>query len=131
PRQLRDVHETVHATEVDERAKVDDRRNDALAHLARLEVGEEGRAASRLGLFEQSSTREHDVVPVLIQLEDLRLDLLAKVRGQVTYPTQFNERGRQEPAEPDIHDQATLDDLDHGAGDHTFGLLDLLDIAPC
>src|SRR6185437_12449605 len=42
----------------------------------------------------------------------------------------LDERGRQEAAEADVDDQAALDDLDDGAGDHAVGILDLLDVAP-
>jgi len=35
-----------------------------------------------------------------------------------------------EPAQADVEDEAALDDLDHGAGDDTVLLLDLLDRAP-
>jgi hypothetical protein len=41
PRQLADVDETVHATEVDEGAELTRRRHHTLADLARLQVVEE------------------------------------------------------------------------------------------
>ena len=41
PRQFGHVDQPVHPAEVDESAEVDDGRNDALAHLARLQVGQE------------------------------------------------------------------------------------------
>ena len=130
PRELRDVHETVDATEVDERTEVDDRRHRALADLALVQVVEEVRARLRLGLLEQRTAREHDVVAVLVELEDLRLDLLTQVRGQVTDAAQLDQRCGEESAQADVDDESTLDDLDHGTGDNTVVLLDLLDVAP-
>src|SRR5690606_26395923 len=130
PRELRDVHEAVHAAQVDERAEVDDRGHDALADLALLEVVEEGRTRLRLGLLEQRTAAEHDVVAVLVELEDLRLDLLAEVRRQIAHAAQLDERRREEATQADVDDETALDDLDDLAGHDAVGLLDLLDIAP-
>ena len=74
PRQLGHVDEAVHAAEVDEGTEVDDRRHDTLADLARLEVGEELVALLALGLLEVRAAREHDVVAVLVELDDLALE---------------------------------------------------------
>ena len=52
PGQLGDVHEPVHAAEVDECAEVHDRGNDALADLARLQVDEELATLLALGLLQ-------------------------------------------------------------------------------
>ncbi len=130
PRQLRDVHEAVDAAEVDERTEVDDRRDDALADLALLEVVEERRAALGLRLLEKGATRQDHIVAVLVELEDLRLDLLAEVRREVAHAAELDERSREEAAKADVDDEAALDDLDHGAGDDSVGILDLLDVAP-
>ena len=56
PRQLRNVDETVHAAEVDERTEVHHRGHDTLANLAGLEVGEEAFALFLLGLLEPCPT---------------------------------------------------------------------------
>src|SRR5690606_16046385 len=80
PRQLGDVDETVHTAEVDERTEVDDRRDDALADLTLVQVVQERRARLGLRLLEKGATRQDHVVAVLVQLEDLRLELLAQVR---------------------------------------------------
>ena len=130
PGQLRDVHEAVDSAEVHERAEVDDRRDGALADLALGQVVEEARAALRLGLLQQRAARQHHVVAVLVQLEDLRLDLLPEVRGQVAHAAQLDERGGKEAAQSDVDDEAALDDLDHRSGDDAVFFLDLLDIAP-
>ena len=74
--------------------------------------------------------RQDDVVAVLVELEDLRLDLLAEVRREVADAAQLDERGGEEAAEADVDDETTLDDLDHRTGDDTVVLLDLLDVAP-
>ena len=55
PGQLGHVDEAVHPSEVDESAEVHDRRDDALAVLARLEVVEELLSLLALGLFQPRS----------------------------------------------------------------------------
>lgn len=124
------MHQAVHAAEIDEGAEVDDRGHDPLADLALLQLGEEVLSDLRLGLFQPRPTRQHHVVAVLVQLDDLRLELLTDVRLEVTDPTHLHQRGGQEAAQPDVDDQATLDHLDHRTGDDAVLVLDLLDRAP-
>jgi hypothetical protein len=131
PRQLGDVDETVYAAQVDERAEVDDGGNDTLADLALGEVREERGAALALRLLEQGAAGQHDVVAVLVELEDLGLDLLAQVRGQVANAAELDERSRKEATKTDVDDEAALDDLDDRTGDDSVFVLDLLDVAPC
>jgi len=124
------VHQAVHAAQVDERAEVDDRRHDALADLAPAQRVEEGVAHLGLGLLEPGAAGQHHVVAVLVQLDDLGFDLPADVRLQVADPAHLHQRRRQEAAQPDVQDQAALDDLDDGAGDDAVLFLDPLDGAP-
>src|SRR6478736_700747 len=130
PGQLGDVHEAVDAAEVHERTEVDDRGDDTGAHLALLQGLQEGGADLGLRLLEPGTAREDDVVAVLVELDDLRLDLLADVRLEVADATHLHEGGREEATEADVEDETTLDDLDDGAGDDAVLLLDLLDRAP-
>jgi hypothetical protein len=130
PGQLGDVNQTVDAAEIDERTEVDDRRDDALANLALLQLVQELAADLGLGLLEPRATRQDHVVAVLVELDDLRLDLLADVRLQIADATHLDERRGEEAAEADVEDEATLDDLDDGALDGLVLLLELLDGAP-
>ena len=91
PAQLGDVHEAVHAAEIDERAEVHDRRDHALADLTRLEVGEELVALLALRLLEVRASGEHDVVAVLVELDDLGVEVPADERVQVAHPAQVDE----------------------------------------
>src|SRR5690606_37007650 len=88
-------------------------------------------AALALRLLEQGAARQHDVVAVLVELEDLGLDLLAQVRGQVANAAELDERSRKEATKTDVDDEAALDDLDDRTGDDSVFVLDLLDVAPC
>ena len=130
PRQLADVDQAVHAAEVDEGAEADDRRHRALADLADLEVVEELVALLLLGLLQVGPAAQHDVVAVLVELDDLGADALADVRLQVAHPAQLDERGGQEAAQADVDDEAALDDLDHRTLDDAVLFLELLDRAP-
>ena len=130
PGELGDVHEAVHAAEIDEGAEVHDAGHDALAHLTGRQRREEGVALLGLRLLEPGPPRQDDVVAVLVELDDLALEVLAHVGLQITHTAQLDERGGQEPAETDVEDEPALDDLDDGAGDDTAFFLDGLDLAP-
>src|SRR5215216_3433223 len=130
PGQLGHVDQPVDAAEIHERPEVHDRGDRALAALALLERLEELLAALALRLFQEGATRQHHVVAVAVQLDDLGLELGPDERMQIPNPPKVDERCGQEPAEPDVQDEAALDDLDHRALDRAAGLHDLLDLAP-
>ena len=130
PRQLGHVHQAVDAAEIDERAEVDDRGHHTLADGALRELIEELAAHLGLGLLQPGAAGQHHVVAVVVQLDDLRLDLLADVRLQITDATHLDQRCGQEAAQADIEDQAALDDLDDGALDGLVLFLEVLDGAP-
>ena len=131
PGELGNVDEAVDTAEVHERTEVDDRGDVALANLALLEGLEEVGANRSLGLFEVGAAREHDVVAVLVELDDLRFELLADVRLKVAHAAHLDERSGEEAAKADVDDEAALDNLNDGAGNDTFVFLDVLDRAPC
>src|SRR5699024_3010291 len=93
PGQLGNVHQAVDAAEIDEGAEVDDRGHSALADLALLQGLQEVGADRGLGLLQVGATREDHVVAVLVELDDLRLDLLADVRLQVADAAHLDEGG--------------------------------------
>src|SRR5206468_2705272 len=99
PRELGDVHEPVDTAQVDEGAEVHDRADRALATLALLEGLEERLAALRLRLLKERAPRQHDVVAVAIELDDLRLELLPDVRLQVPDAPQVDQRRGEEAAQ--------------------------------
>ena len=93
-----------------------------LRRLAGLEVVEELFALFLLGLLEPGPAGQHDVVAVLVELDDLGLELLADVGLEVADPAQLDERGGQEAAQADVDDEAALDDLDDRALDDALVL---------
>src|SRR5437763_3775284 len=112
PRELGYVDEPVHAAEIDERTEVHDARHHAAADLAGLQVGEEVLALFLLRLFEPRTTRQHDVVAVLVELDDLRLEAATDVRRKVAKATQLDQRGRKEAAVADVENESALDEFD-------------------
>src|SRR5207247_2673088 len=113
-----------------ERPEVDDRADRPLAALTLLERLEEGLASLGLRLLQERAARQHDVVAVAVELDDLRLELLSYERLEVADAAEIDERRRQEPAEPDVEDEPTLHDLDHGTRDGLTGMHHLFDPAP-
>ena len=130
PGQLGYVHEAVDSAKIDEGAEVDDGRDDAAADLALLQLREEGLADLALRLLEPGTARQDHVVAVLVELDDLCLEGLTDVGLQVAHATHLDEGRGQEAAEPDVEDEAALDDLDDLALDDAVLFLDALDRAP-
>ena len=130
PRQLADVDEAVHSAEIDERTERDHRRHGALSNLSDLEIGEEAVASLLLVLFEVGPAGQHNVVAVLVELNDLGLHDGADVRLQVTHTAQFNQRGREEPAKPDVDDKSALHDLNDRAFNDSLCFFLGFDVAP-
>ncbi len=107
-----DVDESVHAAEVDECSEVDHGGDDALPDLADFEIVEERLPLLGLRLFEIRPARQHDVVAIAVQFDDLGFDRFTDVRIEIAHSAQLDERGREESAKADVDDQAALDDLD-------------------
>jgi hypothetical protein len=102
------VNETVDAAQVNERTKVHDGGHNTLADLALFRLVEEAGAVFALALLEKCTTGQHNVVAVLVELKNHRLDFLAQVGGQVANATQFDQGGGQEAAQTDVNDQPPL-----------------------
>ena len=130
PRQLGDVDQAVHPVQVDERAEVDDVRDRALDHVARIEPVENLLALVLALVLEDGATGEDDVVPGPVQLDHLAAKLGRHELVEVLHAPDVDERGGQEAADAEVEDQAALDDLDHAADDRLAGLRGGLDLLP-
>ena len=82
-------------------------------------------------MFEQGTTREHNVVSVAVKLENLCSNSLANVWSQIANTSQFDKRGWQESTKSDVDDQAALDNFDNKAFNCSVNGLDLLNVSPC
>ncbi len=130
PRELADMNEPIHAPEIHEGAEVDDRGHRPGAHLALLERVEEVVALLRLALLEVLAAGQHDVIAVLVELDDPAFELLADVRLEVAHPAHLDERRGKEAAQSDVEDQAALDHFDDGALNDAVFSFDLLRCVP-
>ena len=130
PAELGDVNESVHTTKVDEGTKVHDRGDDAVATLARFQVRQEVAALFFLSLFEPGATREHDVVTVAVEFDDLRFNGFANVGLELAYASKFHERCRQEAPQANVNNQATFDDLNNDTLDNLITVLKLFNVGP-
>ena len=116
PRHVGDVQQAIDAAQVNERTVVGEILDRALHHGAFLQVVHERAALGGELLLDHRAARHHDVIALLVQLDDLELERLAfEVRG-ITHRAHIDERARQERADIlDLDGEATLD----AAGDHT------------
>src|SRR5699024_6108023 len=102
----------------------------ALADLALLQLVQELGTNLGLGLLQECTAGQNNVVTLLVELDDLGFQLLADVWLQVTDATHFDEGCWQEATQADIQDEAALDNLDNGTGNWLFLRLQLFDGAP-
>src|SRR4030095_6932212 len=96
PGELRDVHQPVDTAKIDKSAEVDDGRHDATPNLAFLQLSKEILANLGLCLLQPGAAREHDVITVLVQLDDLGLELHADIRLQITSSPHLHPRSAQD-----------------------------------
>ncbi len=91
PGELGDVHESVDAAEVHERAEVDDRGDGTGKDHALDELVEDLLALLLAVLFEHHTAGEHDVVAVAIHLDDTRLEAVAEEHVEVLHAAKIHE----------------------------------------
>src|SRR5262249_12565308 len=104
--------------------------DDAFDDVARVERVEDALAVGLALLLEHRAAREHDVVARAVELDHLAAQLLAEELVQVLHAADVDERRRQEAADPQVDDEAALDDLDHAPGDGLALLVRRLDRLP-
>ncbi len=117
PGQVGDVQQAIDAAEVDERTVVGDVLDDALDDGAFLQVFQQLLALfAHVGL-QHGATRNHDVVALAVELDDLEFEFLAFERRGVLDRTGIDQRTGQEGADAVDHDGQAALDL---AGDHAL-----------
>ena len=83
-----------------------------------------------LRLVEPRTATQHDVIAILVELDDLGVDLTAYVRLQIAHTALLHQRGGHEAAQAYVHDQTSFDHLDHLPRNRSASLVELLDVAP-
>ena len=124
------MDQTIDSAKIDERAEINNRGHNAVADLALCQLVKECVANRTLGLLKPRAARQHHVVAVLVEFNDLGLKRFPDVRLQVSDPSHLNERGGKEPAQTNIDDQAALNHLDDSAFYDTVLVLNLFNRAP-
>src|SRR5512138_42131 len=116
PGHVGDVQEAVDAAEVDEGAVVGEVLDHALEDRPLLEVLE-GLLLELLALLlEEDPAGEDDVAPLLVELDDLELELLADQLVEVPDRADVDLRAGEERLDADVDGEATL----HAADDHAL-----------
>ena len=130
PAHVGDVQQAVDAVEVDEGAEVGDVLDRALADVARGHLGEELLAALGAFLLDQFAAGQDDVLPLLVDLDDLEIVGVADVLGEVLRGEDVDLRGGQEGLDADVDQQAAFDDGFDFAGDGAAFVADGEDAFP-
>src|SRR5882672_9854770 len=126
-----DVEQAIHAPEVDEGAEVGDVLDDALPHLADLQLFHQHIALGLALGFEQHAATHHDVAAALVQLDDLELEALPQQLVDVRHAPQGDLAAREERVHShEVHYHAALDLLDERARDRLVLLVGLADTFP-
>src|SRR5690242_3804316 len=125
------VEQAVHAAQIDERAEVGDVLDDALAHLADLQLLHENVPLGLALSLEQHAPADHDVAAPLVELDDLELEALAQQLVDVGHPAQRDLAPGQERVHAhQVDHHAALDLLDERAAHRLVLLVGLADPLP-
>src|SRR5262249_56694222 len=111
-------------------AELGDVLDDALADLARLDLGEQLLLHLLALVFQELAAGDDDVAAGLVDLEDLALDGLVNVVGDVGRPADVDLGGGQEDVDADVDQQAALDLAGDQAGDDVAFLVLGDDVLP-
>ena len=104
------MEQAVDAAQVYERAVVGEVLDDALDHLALSQGGEDLLAVGGVLGLDDGAAGDHDVVALLIELDDLELEFLALKRSGVAHRTDVDQRAGEECADAaQLNSEAALD----------------------
>ena len=118
PRHVGDVQQAIDAAEVDERTVIGEVLDHAAHHCAFLQIVHERIALGRELLFDHRTTRHHNVVALLVELDDLELERLAFQVGGVAHGAHIDQRTGEEGADVfEFDGEAALDPAGDDAGD--------------
>src|SRR5262249_40250549 len=123
PRHVGDVQQAVDAAEVDERAVLGDVLDHAVHDGAFGQRLEQLGALLAHGGLDDGAARQHDVVALAVEFDDLELHGLALERAHVLHGPRVEQRAGQEGADAvHQHGETALDLAGHRAGDEVAGL---------
>src|SRR5580698_8222227 len=119
PGHVGDVQQAVDAAEVHERTVIGEILDHALDRRAFLQIVEERRALGAVFLLHDGAPRYHDVVALLVELDDFEFErLVLEVRGIPHRPYVDQRAGQKRTHVVDLDGEAALDPAGDDAGDH-------------
>ena len=130
PAHVGDVKQSVHALEVHERTEVGevlDHAADLVADVQRLRGTSDDARRAPLDDF---ATTENDVLPVVVDLDDLEFVDVADVFGEILRRNDVDLRTRQEGFHPHVDHEAAFDDGLDLASHEAAVFEDLDDLVP-
>ena len=110
PAHVRDVEQTVNAVQVNECAEVGEVLDRALADVAGRHFAEELRALLVAFGLDEFAAREHDVLAVLIDFDNLEFVAVADEAREILRRDHVNLRRGQKRLDADIDHKAAFDD---------------------
>ena len=108
PAHVGDVQQAVDAVEVDERAEVGDVLDRALADVARGHLARSSLAVLGAFLLDEFAAGQDDVLPLLVDLDDLEIVGVADELLQVLGRDDVDLRGGQKGFDADVDEQGRL-----------------------
>ena len=130
PGHVGDVEQAIHAIEIDECTEVSQVLDAARDHVADLHAFEELLALLAPLLLDQFAPAENDVLPVVVDLDNLEIVGVADELLQIFRRNDVDLRSRQERFDADVHHQAAFDDRLHLAFDQPVAREDARDLVP-
>jgi len=130
PAEFGDVDQAVNTFEVDEGAEVHEVGDGATDDHALFQRSQDALALLLALLLEDGAPGQNDVVAAPVQLDDLTLEPLAEEGVEVPHAPDVDEARGQKAAQPDVQDQASLNDLDDRTLDGTLVVVGVLDAIP-
>ena len=119
PRHVGDVQQAIDAAEIDECAVVGEILDHALDRRAFLQIVEQRGTFGAVLLFDHRAARHHDVVALLVELDDFEFERLVLQIRRIAHRTYVDQRAGQERAHVvDLDGEAALDAAGDDADDH-------------
>ena len=130
PGHVGDVEQAVHAVEIDERAEIGEVLDRARDGVADLDAFEEFLALLAPLLLDQFAPAKHDVLPVVVDLDDFEIVGVADKLLEIPRRDDVDLRGGQERFDADVDHEAAFDDGLDLALDQAVAGKDLRDLVP-
>src|SRR4029077_12100754 len=130
PRYVGHVQQTIHAVEINKRAEVREVFHGAKYAIAEVHVFHEFLALFAPLFFDHLAPAEHDVLSVVIELNDFEVVGVADELLQILWRHDIDLRCRQNCLNPDVHHQSAFHHRSDLAFDQAVTLKNVNDLVP-